>query len=449
MKTDIASTYSTQHSWLSCYKQIMHLGLPILVAHVIEALIPFINVKFAAQLGEIPLAASALVGSTFLAFMGFCWGVVVAIGIVAAQKIGGGKEAHKVGLVLWTGLILSILLSLPVMILFKNMDFFWNHLGQDPKVIEQAQQYINGLLFAVPADLAKFTIFQFAIACNQPRIPLMANIIGMPLLVLLNYFLVQKFGIYGIGLGTSITYGLITVGMLFFLLLNPYFRRYLIHAYHFKAFIRLIIYELKLGAPIGLMFSIELSFFMIVTLLMGYFGTAALAANQIAMQWLSLTVMLAFGFTESVTILVARAEGAKNHSLIMRITLMGALLALVLTLLIVLAYWFLPEWIIRVDLEKTEQNLPIFHLAVMMLGFCGVFQLIDSIRLVIAGALRGMGDSQYPMWVAVFGFWLVGLSVGYMCAFSLKMGAAGLWIGLIVGATAGTFALYRRILRLR
>lgn len=423
----------------------MQLAIPILIAHVIEALIPFINVKFAAELGEISLAASALVGSALFAFMGFCWGVVVAIGIVAAHKIGGGKEARQVGLVLWAGLFLTILLSFPVMVIFKNMDFFWYRLDQDPRVIEQAQQYLNGLLFAVPADLAKFAIFQFAIACNQPRIPMIANMISVPLLVLLNYFLIKKFGIFGVGLSTSITYWVIGLGMLFFLLLNPYFRRYLIHIYRFKEFVSLMIQELRLGVPIGFMFSIELLFFMVVALLMGYFGTTMLAANQIAMQWFSLTIMLAFGFTEAVTILVARAHGANDHSLVMRITFSGSALAIILTFLIVLVYWFFPEWVIRSDLEKTEQTLPVFRLATMMLAFCGVYQLIDSIRIVTAGALRGMNDSQYPMWVTVFGFWLIGLPVAYVCAFSLKMEAAGLWLGLLAGTASGALIQYFRL----
>lgn len=436
---------SKASSWGDCYRQTLQLALPILIAHVVEALIPFVNVKFAAELGEVSLAASGLAGSVFFAVMGFCWGVVVAIGIMTGHRIGAGAERSHVGLVLWAGLVLSLLLSLPVMSIFKNMDFFWHHAGQNPQVIEQAQRYMDGLLLAVPADLAKFAIFQFAIACNQPRIPLMANLISVPLLVGINYFLIQKFGIYGVGLGTSITYWLVGLSMLAFILMNPFFRRYLIHVYSLKAFTRLMLEQLKLGVPIGFMFSIELLFFMVVILLMGYFGTTVLAANQVAMQWMGLTIMLAFGFTEAVTILVSRAHGAKDYSLVMRMTFAGSVLALAVTFLIVLFYWFLPDLIIQADLEKTEQTLPVFQLAAGLLVFCGFYQLVDSARIVIAGALRGMGDSQYPMWVTVIGFWLIGLPIGYSCAFLLNMQASGLWVGLLAGTASGALIQYFRL----
>ncbi len=436
---------SSNSSWRTCYRPITQLAVPILIAHIIESLIPFINVKFAATLGEIALGASSLVTSTFFAFMGFCWGMVAAIGILAAHKIGEKQPPRQIGLIFWGGLVLSIFISLPIMLLFGHMDFFLKHLKQNPQVIEQAQQYMNGLLIAIPADLAKFAIFQFAIACGRPGVPMVANIVSVPFLAVLNYFLIQKFGIYGIGLGMGITYWLVAFGLLAFLLYHPWFKVYLVHAYRWGDFVKAWIQSLRLGLPIGAMFSLELLFFMVVALLMGYLGTTALAANQIAMQWMTFTVMLAFGVTEAVSILVAKAYGAKDYRLIKKMTWAGSVIAVALTLVIVLVYWIFPEWVIRVDLKKTAQTLPIYQLATMMLALCGVYQLIDAVRIVIAGSLRGIDDSQFPMWATIIGFWWVGLPICYIFAFFLKLKAAGLWMGLIAGTAMGLLLEYYRL----
>jgi MATE family multidrug resistance protein len=52
---------------------------------------------------------------------------------------------------------------------------------------------------------------------------------------------------------------------------------------------------------------------------------------------------------------------------------------------------------------------------------------------VAAGALRGVKDTAVPMLLAGFGYWVAGLPLGLVLAFTLGMGALGLWIGLAVG----------------
>lgn len=436
---------SASNSWISCTKETTILALPILGAHVIEALIPFLNTAMAASLGEVSLAAAGLAGSSFFAFMGFCWGVIASVGIITANKIGESNSHRTTGMILWSGMITSIMLSLPVMLIFHHMHSFWLYWGQDSAVTAAAQQYINGLSLAVIADLAKFAVFQYAIACNKPRIPLIGNIISIPLLLILNYFLIPQYGIYGIGLGTAVTYWLVFGMMFVYLLTSEHFKSPLLQTHAPVIYLKSCIEQLRLGIPIGLMFSIELLFFMVFALLMGSISQVALAANQIAMQWMFFTIMLAYGFTEAVTILVAKANGSGSLQLVKRYATAGIVLATASTLLVTSIYWFAPALIVKFDLGS--QNVPsgLVEMAIKMLMFCGIYQVLDCIRIVISGALRGMNDSQYPMWMAVISFWVVGLSAGYMCAFIFHWHETGLWIGLIIAAMVNILLQYYRI----
>lgn len=439
------TTLTSQNSWANCIKATIVLALPVLGAHLIEAIIPFFNIKLAAGLGEDSLAAAGLVGSTFLAFMGFCWGVTASVGIIAANRIGENQTPQKIGIILWAGFITTILLSIPVMLLFNNMDKVWLAFGQEETVINAAHQYMNGLLLAVPADLAKFAIFQFAIACGKPRIPLIANIISVPLLIMINTYLIPQYGIYGIGLGTAITYWIVCLAMFAYLLINPLFKKYLYHRYHLTDFIKISKQQLQLGVPIGLMFSIELLFFMVFTLMMGQLGVFSLAANQIAMQWMWLTVMFVYGFTEAVTILVAKANGANQPHDITRFTFVGASLAALSMLIVTSIYWIAPNVIIGLDLPQNDINSELIQLAVKLLMFCGIYQILDAVRIVISGALRGMEDSKYPMYVTAFAFWGVGLPVGYCCGFLLDLRETGLWLGMFSAVIVSNLLQYYRI----
>lgn len=437
---------STQKpSWIGCSKETTILALPILGAHIIEALIPFINTTMAASLGEVSLAAAGLVGSAFFALMGFCWGVIASVGIITANKIGEAKNTNKIGLILWAGFITSFILSIPLMLTFQHMHSFWMYWGQDVSVVQSAQQYMNGLSLAVTADLAKFAIFQYAIACNKPRVPLIANIVSIPLLILFNSIFLQKFGIYGIGLGTALTYWIVFAVMLVYLLSSKHFKSDLLQTHTTTNYLKTCIDQLRLGIPIGLMFSIELLFFMIFALLMGYISATTLAANQIAMQWMFFTIMLAYGFTEAVTILVAKANGAREYQLVKYFTFTGVSLAAASTFFVVCLYWFFPNVVVSIDVSNQHADPALVNLAIKMLVFCGIYQLLDCIRIVIAGALRGMNDSQYPMWAAIISFWAIGLPIGYVCAFLFNWQETGLWIGLIFAALINILLQYYRI----
>lgn len=436
----------TKPSWMDCYKQTLKLATPILLAHLVEALIPFINVTMAAWLGETSLAAVGLVSSTFLACMGFCWGIITSVGIITATKIGAAKKHQQLGLVFWSGLILSALLTLPVMYLFKNMEKIWLYFGQDQVISHLGQLCLDGLLLGVFADIAKFAIGQYVIANNLPRIALIGNIVSVIILIPINHFFIMKYGIFGIGIGTALTYWLLFIAMLIYLLRSKHFKNELLSKPLLADTIKNCWLQFQLGLPIGIMYSIELLFFVALTLLMGYISPTALAANQIAMQWLWYTIMLTYGFTEAVTILVAKARGAGNYFLINRLTYSGLILAATSMLFVACLYWFLPETIISIDL-KTNSNPMLSQLATKLLLFCGIYQIVDSVRIVLSGSLRGLADSQFPMWITGLSFWIIGLPIGFFAAFKLNLYETGLWYGLILSAIVSLLLQYFRLIK--
>ena len=55
-----------------------------------------------------------------------------------------------------------------------------------------------------------------------------------------------------------------------------------------------------------------------------------------------------------------------------------------------------------------------------------------------------MKDTVTPVWVAILGFWFVGIGGGCILTFSLKRGGSGLWWGLATGlATAAALLVWR------
>jgi MATE family multidrug resistance protein len=72
------------------------------------------------------------------------------------------------------------------------------------------------------------------------------------------------------------------------------------------------------------------------------------------------------------------------------------------------------------------------------------FFVTDAVQTIVVGSLRGMNDTRIPLLFAAFGYWIVGFPLAYGLAFSARLGAVGVWIGLSCGT-----AIYALLLILR
>lgn len=413
--------------------QLLQLAFPILAAHMVEALIPFINMMLAGKQSALSLAAAGLASSAFVVLIGFGWGIIVSVGILTAHQLGQTNNHLETGAILKSSLLTSLLISLPIMGLMKFMQPLWLLFGQTAQIAQLGQDYLDGLLWVVFADLAKFAVFQFAIAHHKPGVPLVANILSIPLTWLVNKSLISYWGLYGLGIGTALVYWLVFAVLWVYLRHSSRaFRLCLARRFSWQDYKANCQQQLQLGIPMGAMVSIELLFSMVMGMLMGQMGTDHLTAHQIAMQWLWFTVMAAVGLSEAITILIARARAWQDTVGILRFLRIGIVLTSIAMFIVACLYWLTPYHIIRLDLAIEHQTERLIQLAVTILMLCGFYQILDGIRIVLSGALRGLADTRYPMWIALIAFWCVGLPIAYIGAFVLHWQGVGLWLGMIV-----------------
>ena len=63
------------------------------------------------------------------------------------------------------------------------------------------------------------------------------------------------------------------------------------------------------------------------------------------------------------------------------------------------------------------------------------------------GALRGLKDTRVPMYIACFGYWVVGFPLAALLGFWVGWGGVGIWLGLAAGLAMAAALLYRRVQR--
>ena len=67
-----------------------------------------------------------------------------------------------------------------------------------------------------------------------------------------------------------------------------------------------------------------------------------------------------------------------------------------------------------------------------------------AIAQVLAGSLRGAGDTRFPMYTTFLGIWLIRLPLGYLFGPMLGWGLAGLYLALIADSAARALVFWWR-----
>jgi MATE family multidrug resistance protein len=55
---------------------------------------------------------------------------------------------------------------------------------------------------------------------------------------------------------------------------------------------------------------------------------------------------------------------------------------------------------------------------------------------------------RVPTGLIAIAYWVIGLPLGYLLAFSYNLGASGIWLGLITGLTIASVLLVARFLKM-
>jgi MATE family multidrug resistance protein len=417
--------------------QTVKLSLPLIISQITVVAMTFVDTVMAGRLGSVTLAAVAVGSSLWSTAILFVFGILMAIPSVVSA-MDGANEDEKIApffrQTLWLALILGlvftgvILMMDPLFALFKTQ----------AEVIPEAEAYLHALAWGV-LPLSFFVAFRYlADGLSITKTTMYVSFLGLLLNIPLNYILMfgklgfPAMGAQGCGYATATV---LTCQMLAYIIITH--KHKVIGSYRiFSQFDRPDWPEIgrffKLGFPVGMSMFAEVGFFSIITLLASSLATEIVAAHQIALNFASLLFMIPLGLSMGITIRVGNAVGRKNPIDIKNAGFYGLSLVLITQLLSASITVLFAAWIVALY----TQDVAVASIAVGLLFYAAIFQLSDGIQVAAAGALRGIKDMNFIMLSNIFSFWLLGFVTSWYLCFEKNLGAAGLWIGIIVGLTA-------------
>jgi MATE family multidrug resistance protein len=178
--------------------------------------------------------------------------------------------------------------------------------------------------------------------------------------------------------------------------------------------------------------------------MIGWLGASSLAAHQIAINLAAITYMMATGLAAATTIRVGNQMGRKDFRALRKVGFTGFIMSGTFmginAIILILGRHYFPGLYIHEG--------EVIEIASKLLLIAALFQLSDGIQVVGLGALRGMADVKIPTLITLIAYWILALPVGYIIGFTLKLGATGIWIGLLTGLTIAAVLLLVRFHKL-
>jgi MATE family multidrug resistance protein len=200
----------------------------------------------------------------------------------------------------------------------------------------------------------------------------------------------------------------------------------------------------RIGFPSSLQIGMEAGAFAVTGILIGTIGAVAQAAHQIALSCAAFTFMVSLGLSQAGSIRTSNAYGREDWPKIKSIGKSTLYVALLYGIFCAIFFMLL-----RHQLPKLfTQNEDVQILAALLLLIAGIFQISDSTQAIGAGLLRGIKDVKIPTVLIGIAYWVVGIPVGYLFAYQFRMGAAGMWLGLILGLTFASVFLQTRFFKM-
>ena len=411
---------------------LVRLALPLMASQVGMMFLGVVETLLMGRAGNTALAAVSLGNAWTHGTILIAMGVVMGADPILSQAYGAGDN-KTVALTFQRGLVLSMLLGVPVSLLWLCTRPVLGAFGQDPGLSALASTFV-----ALQAPAASgFLVFTVArqylagrgIVAPSLYVVLVVNIVN----VVLTWWLVFGGGgfpaVVGAGLAGApvrLLLPALMLGVIFWTGLHrPAWIAWGRAAFDWRRLARIA----WLGLPIGLHFGLEVWAFQLATLMAGKLGPVPLGAHAIVLNLASLSFMFPLGISTAAGVRVGNLIGAGDESGARR----AARLSLVLgagVMSLFGAAFFLLRW----QLPRLYGAEPaVGALCARVLPVAAAFQMLDGTQVVASGILRGLGRTKPAAIFNFCGYYLLALPVAYGLGLGRGWGLRGVWWGLAAG----------------
>lgn len=426
-------------------RRVLGLAWPVIGENLLETLLGIVDTVLVAGLGT---AAVAGVGSG-LQIMFFLLSALSALSvgssILVAQAVGA-RDFARAGRLARQSLLWSVLLAAPLALVgFGLAHPLIRIFGLAPDVARIGAGYLQVTMGTIVVLVALIIGGGVLRGAGDSRTPMVVTAIANVVNVGLAYGLIYgHWGLPALGAVGSAWATFAARALALLLLLCALWRgrngvRIGGGAEGWRPDWSVLRQVLRLGVPASIEQVLMATAFLVLTILVAGLGTDTFAAQRISISALSFSFLPGFGFSMAATALVGQSVGAGRPG-------RGAGVARVATLWAVI-------WMSAIGLLILVFATPIMRLFtsepdVVRIGAAGLrvvalTQPFWAVGMVQSGALRGTGDTRFPLIIGALGMWSAVLLVWLALRF-VGGGLPVVWAAFLVTSPITAFLTWRR-----
>lgn len=410
-------------------RSVLTLALPVTVSTFLQRAEGIVAVFLVGRLGAESIAAVGLgqlllfIGTTLLS------GVSVSANVLVAQLWGakrlqdaGEAATHLIGCSIVMSFLLAFIgigMSQPIMAA----------MGAQPDVLVLATPYTRIIFLLVPFTVLIQVLSSILQGTGDTKTPMYA-LLGVNLLhILIAYPLIYgKWGVPAWGLEGAAwaAGGAEAAGALYLLRrCQALFKR------SKRIRLDLIRSAWEIGAPVSGERILQQVGVMFYTKIVILYGTVSYAAHQVGLSIESFSFLPGYGFAIAAATMVGQSIGAgkyvraklenweANRLAAMGMAMMGT------------AFFFFPYLLLR----AFTQDEAVVQLGTQFLRIVALLQIPLALTMVLAGSLRGAGDTRFILWATTIGMWGIRVPLAFLFGVWLKLGVVYVWMAMIADWT--------------
>jgi len=410
-------------------RSVLTLALPVTVSSLLQRAEGIVAVFLVGGLGAVPIAAVGL--GQLLAFIAttLVSGLSVGSNVVMAQ-LWGARRYDDAGEAARHFLGLAILISLGLLTFGLSVNGpVMELLGAQADVIRLALPYSNLIFLLIPFTILLQVFSSILQGTGDTKTPMYAMIVVNLLHIVIAFPLIYgRWGLPELGVnGAAIAVGIAEAAGCAYLLhrcravLRPFHRLR-------RDLIRTI---WRVGAPVSGERIVQQAGILLYTKIVLIYGTVSYAAHQVGLSIESLSFLPGYGFAIAAATMVGQSIGAGKYTRAKLENWEANRLAAAMMSAMGVIFFFFPYALLR----AFTSDEAVIDLGTMFLKIVALLQIPLALTMVVAGSLRGAGDTRFIMVATMIGMWGVRIPIAVAVGYWFNLGVFYVWLAMIADWT--------------
>lgn len=413
-------------------RRVFRLAWPVIGENFLETLLGVVDTWFVAFLGAVALAGVGAATQLMFFVISALSAVAVGSAVLVAQAVGA-RSYDQAGNLAKQSLVWAVFISLPLVLTgLIAAEPLIGMFGMEPAVNEIGAAYLRVTMGTVFALVLRFIAAGVLRGAGDSRTPMLLTLLSNAINIVLDYGLIfGRLGMPELGAVGSAwaTFSARTISLVLLLIVLWHGRNGVSIRGgggwwpEWPAARRI----LGLGVPAAVEQVLITSAFLMQTIVVAQLGTLVLAAQRVSMNAMSLSFLPGFGFAMAATTLVGQSIGARRPAEGQAAARIATVWSMVWMGSLGIVFLLFAEAIVGFFSDDPQ----VIAIGAGGLRVVALAQPFWAIGFVQAGALRGTGDTRFPLWVNTVGMWSA-VGLGALLVYLFGGNLATIWSAFLL-----------------